>query len=347
MDGLRAVNVYAIETEEGLTLVDGGWAIEASRKQLDESLAVDRPHGRRHHPLPGHARAPRPLHAGGDGPPRVRVRTSASASASGQRWTSYEAGTPTPTRPSPQIRAQPAPTGSRAAGRRRSSGHVPDPSMWELPRHLARRRPAAQRRQPHARRGRDPRPHPGALRLRRPRRRAAVRRRPRAADHHPVDRVRAGVRRRSRSATSSPRSPRSARCPTCGCCPPTGRSPPSTHARVDELVAHHDERLALCLASVAAGRGHGVRGRGRPALDPARAAPRRARRLQRRARLDGDDGAPRAAGRARARSRAPTTVASTCTRRPRLPRPDRAIWPKTRTRRAGPSTLIWLVPSLG
>ena len=26
-DGLRAVNVYAIETDEGLTLVDGGWAI--------------------------------------------------------------------------------------------------------------------------------------------------------------------------------------------------------------------------------------------------------------------------------------------------------------------------------
>jgi glyoxylase-like metal-dependent hydrolase (beta-lactamase superfamily II) len=39
MDGLRAVNVYAIETEEGLTLIDGGWAVEASRQQLDESLA--------------------------------------------------------------------------------------------------------------------------------------------------------------------------------------------------------------------------------------------------------------------------------------------------------------------
>jgi glyoxylase-like metal-dependent hydrolase (beta-lactamase superfamily II) len=37
-DGLRAVNVYAIETEEGLTLVDGGWAIEESRRQLESSL---------------------------------------------------------------------------------------------------------------------------------------------------------------------------------------------------------------------------------------------------------------------------------------------------------------------
>jgi glyoxylase-like metal-dependent hydrolase (beta-lactamase superfamily II) len=39
MDGLRAVNVYTIETEEGLTLIDGGWAIEESRSQLETSLA--------------------------------------------------------------------------------------------------------------------------------------------------------------------------------------------------------------------------------------------------------------------------------------------------------------------
>jgi glyoxylase-like metal-dependent hydrolase (beta-lactamase superfamily II) len=39
MDGLRAVNVYVLETEEGLTLVDGGWAIEDSRRQLEHSLA--------------------------------------------------------------------------------------------------------------------------------------------------------------------------------------------------------------------------------------------------------------------------------------------------------------------
>jgi glyoxylase-like metal-dependent hydrolase (beta-lactamase superfamily II) len=37
-DGLRAVNVYAIETEQGLTLVDGGWAIEESRTLLEKSL---------------------------------------------------------------------------------------------------------------------------------------------------------------------------------------------------------------------------------------------------------------------------------------------------------------------
>ena len=39
MDGLRAVNVYVLETEQGLTLVDGGWAIEESRTLLESSLA--------------------------------------------------------------------------------------------------------------------------------------------------------------------------------------------------------------------------------------------------------------------------------------------------------------------
>lgn len=39
MDGLRAVNVYVIASDEGLTLVDGGWAIEEARSLLESSLA--------------------------------------------------------------------------------------------------------------------------------------------------------------------------------------------------------------------------------------------------------------------------------------------------------------------
>ncbi len=39
MDGLRAVNVYVIETGSGLTLVDGGWAIEEARSLLERCLA--------------------------------------------------------------------------------------------------------------------------------------------------------------------------------------------------------------------------------------------------------------------------------------------------------------------
>lgn len=38
MDGLRAVNVYVLETDRGLTLIDGGWAIEVSRTLLEKSL---------------------------------------------------------------------------------------------------------------------------------------------------------------------------------------------------------------------------------------------------------------------------------------------------------------------
>jgi glyoxylase-like metal-dependent hydrolase (beta-lactamase superfamily II) len=38
MDGLRAVNVYVLETDAGLTCIDAGWAIESSRNLLDTSL---------------------------------------------------------------------------------------------------------------------------------------------------------------------------------------------------------------------------------------------------------------------------------------------------------------------
>lgn len=37
-DGLRAVNVYVIETGDGLVLIDGGWALEAARQRLESSL---------------------------------------------------------------------------------------------------------------------------------------------------------------------------------------------------------------------------------------------------------------------------------------------------------------------
>lgn len=39
MDGLKAVNVYALETDDGLTLIDAGWAVDVSRAVLDKSLA--------------------------------------------------------------------------------------------------------------------------------------------------------------------------------------------------------------------------------------------------------------------------------------------------------------------
>jgi glyoxylase-like metal-dependent hydrolase (beta-lactamase superfamily II) len=40
MDGLKAVNVYAIQTPTGLTLVDGGWAVPEAREALEKGLAL-------------------------------------------------------------------------------------------------------------------------------------------------------------------------------------------------------------------------------------------------------------------------------------------------------------------
>ena len=38
MDGLKAINVYVLTTDEGLVLIDGGWAIPEARELLDRSL---------------------------------------------------------------------------------------------------------------------------------------------------------------------------------------------------------------------------------------------------------------------------------------------------------------------
>jgi glyoxylase-like metal-dependent hydrolase (beta-lactamase superfamily II) len=39
-DGLRAVNVYAIEASDGLVMIDSGWALANARDQLERSLAA-------------------------------------------------------------------------------------------------------------------------------------------------------------------------------------------------------------------------------------------------------------------------------------------------------------------
>ena len=39
-DGLRAVNVYAVQSADGLVLVDSGWALDVAREQLEAALAT-------------------------------------------------------------------------------------------------------------------------------------------------------------------------------------------------------------------------------------------------------------------------------------------------------------------
>ncbi len=38
LDGLRAVNVYVLQTDRGLVLIDGGWAIAVARRELESAL---------------------------------------------------------------------------------------------------------------------------------------------------------------------------------------------------------------------------------------------------------------------------------------------------------------------
>ena len=38
LDALKAINVYVVEGDDGLTLIDGGWAIPVARELLDKSL---------------------------------------------------------------------------------------------------------------------------------------------------------------------------------------------------------------------------------------------------------------------------------------------------------------------
>ena len=39
-DGLRAVNVYLLEEDDGIVMIDGGWAIPESRKSLEDAMAA-------------------------------------------------------------------------------------------------------------------------------------------------------------------------------------------------------------------------------------------------------------------------------------------------------------------
>ena len=134
MDGLKAINVYVIETDDGLTLIDGGWAIEVARELLDQCLRDVGLRVRRHPPVPGHAHPPRPLHDGR----RARARARRRRRARPRR----EAG-PRPAQRSRDHRAeQPVRPGARHRRRRRlaelwsattSVAGMPDPALWRYP----------------------------------------------------------------------------------------------------------------------------------------------------------------------------------------------------------------------
>ena len=91
--------------------------------------------------------------------------------------------------------------------------------------------------------------------------------------------------------------------------PAHGPVAPSVHARIDELVAHHDKRLDEIAAAVVAGGSTAARGRRRHPLDAPRVPPRRHGDVQPHARGAGDRRAPR--GPRRAGTGAPGTPTRT------------------------------------
>ena len=250
MDGLRAVNVYAIETEEGLTLVDGGWALEESRRQLEQALAeIDRKVGDITRFLVTHVHRDHYTQA-------VTVRREFGAHISlgvGERPTLdliLEDGLDS----DPTV-AQIRRTGAERVAREwqlASRDHAPDLSLWEHPDTWLEG---------------DHRLTVGSRTL------DAVSTPGHTQGHFVFADLDAGLLFAGDHVlpTITPSigfEPAYAAqplgdfltslakvraMPDLRLLPAHGAVTGSTHARVDELVAHHDERLALCLASVARG----------------------------------------------------------------------------------------------
>jgi glyoxylase-like metal-dependent hydrolase (beta-lactamase superfamily II) len=295
MDGLRAVNVYALETEEGLTLVDGGWAVEAARARLDDALAsmgakvtdITRflvTHVHRDH----YTQA-------------VAVRREAGAHVSlglGDKGTLDLVRDGLGDDPTiPRLRRCGADRVARG-WEEAVEGERPDPSLWEHPDswldgdhtlEVGTRTLDAVSTPGHTQ-GHYVFADRGAGLL--------------FAGDHVLPTITPSIGFEPAYAPqplgdflTSLAKVRAM--PDLRLLPAHGPVTASTHARVDELVAHHDERLALCLAAVTAGGANGVRRGRRAALDPAREAARRPRRVQRGTRHDGDARAPAAARRPR------------------------------------------------
>ena len=270
-----------------------------ARAQLEQSLAADRP--------PGSATSPgswSPTCTATTTRRRSTVRREFGAHVSlgiGERPTLdlILRGRPATGPDGRRSSGAPAPSGSPASGSRRRAASAPDLSLWEHPDTWLEGDHRLDGRQPHPRRGRHPRPHPGPLRLRRPRRPGCC---------SPATTCCRRSRRRSGSSRRTP----------------TSRSGDFL-ASLAKVRAMPDLRLLP-----AHGAGHGVHARpgrraGRPPRRAARAVPGVGRRPGGRRRttwrgdlpwtrheqrladldvfnaalaVDGDDGAPRAARRA-------------------------------------------------
>ena len=283
MDGLRAVNVYAVRHGAEITVIDAGWSIPEARDAARRRARRARRRVPRRAALPRHAHPPRPLHAGRGPAPRVRDAGGARPRRAARPRHDQRPG---PARGPDH--GGPAAAGRRGGGAGEASGlrspHL-DMADWAAPDEWIDDGERLARRRPHARRRRDPRPHPRPPGLRRRGGRHHVLRRPRAAPDHAVDRAGAGS-----EGEPAGRLPRLARAD-----PQAARRPDAGRAR--------------------AGRDAGARA-GRRADRPPRQTPRRHPRRARR----GPQHRLRRGGRAdldpsRAHARPSSTRSTRCSRR--------------------------------
>ena len=175
MDGLKAINVYVIETEQGLTLVDGGWAIPMARDLLERCLRdighsftdlrrflvthIHRDHFTMATVL-GHEFGA-DVSLGIDEKPGLDLIHAADGMGSN---------------PFADVLVTAGARNIAELWIEGSQGESLDTAQLDLPRHLARRRPRDRGRVAHHRRRAHARAHARPLRLRREGRRPAVRR---------------------------------------------------------------------------------------------------------------------------------------------------------------------------
>ena len=185
----------SIETDDGLDPGRRRLGDPRSRATCWSAACATRLRLRRHPPLPRHPRPPRPLHAGAV----LGHEYGADVALGLGEKPALDLLNDPPTSRQP-VRRRPAhgrrPRARRQLGgrRRRRAARTRDVGATPTPGSTGDH--ADRGRRPHARRRAHPGPHAGSLRLRRPGRRAAVRRRPRAADDHPVDRLHGAAARR-------------------------------------------------------------------------------------------------------------------------------------------------------
>ena len=192
-DELAAVNVYAVERPDGLTLIDAGQALRAVapawRRRWQRSATRCRMSASSWSPMPivTTTRSRRRCAASSARTVRLGIHEAPSLLAVGRAdWQAFASQLAELRRCGADSLADEI--AAEAAGQGMESSLWEPPDEWVLDDDRHRGRSATAPRHPHTR------SHAGTPRLPRRRRRTPLRRRPRAAPHHALDRAGAGDR---------------------------------------------------------------------------------------------------------------------------------------------------------